>query len=86
VSLETGVVEIAKVALVAPPETVTDAGTVALRLVEERLTTNPPVGAGPLMVTVPAEPVPPMTEAGLRLNELTVGAETVRVVVTLALP
>ena len=55
-----------KVALLAPAVTVTLAGTVAaavLSLIRE--TAAPPVGAGPLRVTVPVEGDPPVTLIGL---------------------
>ena len=55
-----------KVALLAPAATVTLAGTVAaavLSLIRE--TAAPPVGAGPLRVTVPVEGDPPVTLIGL---------------------
>jgi hypothetical protein len=54
------------VALLAPAATVTLAGTVAaaaLSLI--RGTAAPPLGAGPLRVTVPVEGDPPVTLAGL---------------------
>ena len=53
------------VMLVAPAATVTLAGTVAaVGLVFDRVTTAPPVGAGPFNVTVPIEELPPPTVAG----------------------
>jgi len=54
------------VALLAPAATVTLAGTIAaavLSLIRE--TAAPPVGAGPLRVTVPVEGDPPVTLIGL---------------------
>src|SRR3989442_13200954 len=58
-----------KVALVAPSETVTPAGTVAAALLLERETRAPPLGAGPRSVTVPVEdpPRPPLTR--VRVSE-----------------
>jgi len=53
VELETANVLIVNVAVVAPAATVTLAGTVALPVLEARPTTIPPVGAAPLIVTVP---------------------------------
>ena len=70
----------AKLAVVLPAATVTLEGTVATALLLlERVTTAPPDGAGPESVTVPVEAVPPTTEVGLRLTELSVGAVTVKV-------
>ena len=46
-----------------------------------RVTTAPPVGAGPLRVTVPVEGLPPTTEVGFKLMELRIAAVTVRVAV-----
>jgi len=54
------------VALVAPTATVTLAGTVAAALLSLiRETAAPPLGAGPLSVTVPVEGDPPVTLIGL---------------------
>src|SRR3989442_14887467 len=58
-----------KVALVAPSETVTPAGTVAAASLLARETTAPPRGAGPRSVTVPVEEPPPLPLARLRLSE-----------------
>ena len=61
----TAEVVIVNVALVAPAATVTLAGTWAADvLLLVRVTTAPPDGAGPVKVTVPADEVPPVTEAG----------------------
>ena len=55
-----------KVAVVFPAATVTVDGTVALlELLLDKLTTSPPVGAGPVSVTVPNEVLPPRTVVGL---------------------
>ena len=78
----TAEVVIVNVALVAPAATVTLAGTwAAVVLLLVRVTTAPPDGAGPVKVTVPVDEVPPFTEAGLRLTEVSVAAVTVKVVV-----
>lgn len=66
---------------VEPEGTVTVAGTVALELFDVRATAIPPVGAGPLMVTVPVELEPPVTVVGERVMPVTVGALIVRVAV-----
>src|SRR3989442_13379208 len=58
-----------KVALVAPSETVTPAGTVAAALLLARETTAPSRGAGARSVTVPVEERPPVTLVGLRLRD-----------------
>lgn len=70
------------VAVVAPAATVTLAGTVATegRLLD-RMTTAPPVGAGPESVTVPVDGEVPFTVVGLRVRELSVGAVTVKAAV-----
>src|SRR5947199_167983 len=50
------------------------AGTLATPgLLLDRLTTAPPLGAGPLSVTVPVEELPPVTLVGLRLSDESVG-------------
>ena len=55
-----------KVALVAPPGTVTLAGTRAVKgQVADRLTLTPTDGAGPARVTVPVAGLPPATLAGV---------------------
>jgi len=78
----TGLVVTVKVAVVAFAGTVTLAGTCAAAvLLLDRVTTAPPAGAGPFSVTVPVEEVPPITEVGLRVTELSVAAVTVNVVV-----
>ena len=80
VLLETGLVVIVNVAVVAPAVTVTLAGTCAAAvLLLDRVTTAPPAGAGPFSVTVPMQEFPPTTEAGLRLTEFKRGAGAVTV-------
>ena len=75
-SAATGLVVTAKVAVVALGATVTLAGTCAAAvLLLESVTTAPPVGAGPLRVTVPVEELPPTTDEGVRLTEASVTAD-----------
>jgi hypothetical protein len=57
-------VEMVNLAVFAPAATVTLAGKVAAVLVVASVTTIPPVGAGPLIVTVPVLEAPPNTELG----------------------
>jgi len=70
VELKTTEVVISKLTVLAPADTVTDAGTVAAGLLLFNATMAPPVGAGAVRVMVPIEPVPPMTAVGLTLTEL----------------
>jgi hypothetical protein len=80
-------VVIVNVALVAPAATVTDAGAVAAEvLFEDKVTVIPPVGAGPLSVTVPVEGVPAVTVVGLSERADTVGEFTVRVAFSVTAP
>ena len=75
-----------KLAVVAFAATVTLAGAVAADvLLLERVITAPPVGAGPLRVTVPAEDVPPITDRGLRPTELRIAGVTASVAVCVVL-
>ena len=72
----TALVLTVNVALVAPAATVTLEGTLAAPvLLLERATCAPPVGAGPLSVTVPVEDcIPPRALVGFSVNEESVGA------------
>jgi hypothetical protein len=89
--LATGLVVIVNVAEVAPAATVTlDGACAVVVLLLDRETTAPPVGAGPVSLTVPVDEVPPITDAGLTVTPLPlpvrVGGVTVRVAVRLTLP
>ncbi len=87
VLLATGLVLTVKVAVVAFAATVTLEGTVAAAvLLLLRVTTAPPLGAGPLKVTVPVDELPPVTVSGLRLTELGTAAATVNPVLCVVLP
>jgi len=71
-----------KVPEVAPAAIVIVAGTVAtLVLLDASVTVSPPVGAAPLIVTVPVDVVEDAIEVGLSASALTVGAVTVNVAV-----
>ena len=72
-------VVMAKFADVLPSGTVTDAGTVAAALLLLSVTTAPPAGAWAVSVTVPVEPVPPTTDAGFTLTELSAAGTGVTV-------
>ena len=64
-----------KLALVAPAGTNTLEGTRATPLLLESVTCAPPVGAGPLSVTVPVEDcAPPTTLVGFSVSEEREGA------------
>src|SRR5262245_26437133 len=67
----TDLVVIAKVAVVAPAATVTEAGRVAaLILLFVSATTAPPAGAAAPSVTVPLVDAPPITVAGFSATEV----------------
>ena len=72
-----------KVPVDAPAGMSSVAGTVAAAvLLLTSATDAPPAGAGPLRTTVPVAAVPPVTEAGLNVNDETIGdASTVTLVV-----
>jgi len=83
---DTAVVVTVKVAVVEPLATVTLAGTVALLLLDDKLTTTPPDPAEPLSVTVPVELDPPITVAGESDTVVRFAAVMVRVAVFVVLP
>lgn len=72
-SLPTATVVAVNVAVEAVAGTVTEAGTVIVVLEDARVTTVPPVGAGPLRVTVPVDACPPATTEGLKAIDRTTG-------------
>ena len=75
VGAATAVVFAGNVALVDPAGTATLEGTLAAPLLLESATCAPPVGAGPLNVTVPVEDcTPPITLVGFSVSEESVGA------------
>lgn len=84
----TAVVVIEKVVVVAPAATVAVVPTTAEGSLDERLMVRPPAGAGPLMVTVPVEPVRPTTEVGFKVRPfaMTTGAVTLSGAVFVAVP
>jgi hypothetical protein len=69
----TALVLTVKVALLAPARTVTLEGTLATTLLLESITCAPPVGAGPLSVTVPVDCAPPVTLVGFSVTEERLG-------------
>ena len=79
--LETVIVLIGNVAMVAPAATVTFACTGALVLLEERLMPTPPIAAGPDSVTVPVALFPPINDVGEILTLCSEGALRVRTAV-----
>jgi hypothetical protein len=86
VLLATGMVVTVNVPVVALAATGTFAGTVAADvLLLASVTVTPPVGAGPLSVTVPVDEVPPVTVAGFKLTVLGTGAKTVKLALCVVL-
>jgi len=85
VFVDTGVVEIVKAPVVAPPATATVAGTVTAAVtLLVRLTFRPADGATDARVTVPDEVAPPATVFGDAVTELMDGGRMVRSAVTVA--
>jgi hypothetical protein len=72
VSVATAIVEIVNVPVEAPDGIVTEAGTVALELFEEVVTSRPPAGAAPLSVSEPVADAPPGIVEGITENEVRV--------------
>jgi hypothetical protein len=77
VFVPTAIVLIVKLVEVVFSAMVAEAGTEAFPLLLERVTVNPPEGAGLVMVKVPVEGLPPTTEVGLNVSEEATGAVTV---------
>ena len=77
----TALVVTVNVAVLAPAATVSDAGTVANDWLETSFTTNPPVGALAVKVTVPVAVCPPVTLVGetVRVDTRIDGTFTVNV-------
>lgn len=74
------------VADVAPAATVTVAGTTTAAFDDVNVTTNPPAGAGPPIVTVPVTDAPPTTEIGVTASPVTFCVVTISVAVRLRPP
>ena len=75
----TAIVFTVNVTEIFPAGTLTEVGGTAEVLLLESLTAMPPVGAGPLSVTVPVEEAPPVTAVGLRLSDTSEGGLIVSV-------
>jgi hypothetical protein len=72
-AVETAVVLIVKLAVLAPAATVTLDGTVAAASSLDSVTDMPPTGATPLNVTVPVEEPPPVTDTGFVFTDTRAG-------------
>ncbi len=81
-SAETAFVTTVKLAEIEPPATVTWLGTMASPLEEASVTTSPPEGAGPLIVTAPVALLPPTTGLGSTVRYVTDAGWIVRGVLT----
>jgi hypothetical protein len=79
IGVPTAVVFTLNVAVVAPPATVTLAGTVAAGLLLDSATMTPPDSAGTFSVTVPVEDLPPSTVAGFKDTVESAGVGTVTI-------
>lgn len=74
----TALVATVNVAVVFPAATTTLAGAVAYEaLLVHSPTQIPFVGAGAVKVTVPVEELPPVTDTGLSVSELSVGTAVI---------
>ena len=65
----------------APAATMTVLGTEALEELDDRLTTVPPLPAGPFKVTVPVDGLPPITDEGDNTSLVNAAASIVSVAV-----
>ena len=74
----TAMVEIVKVAELCPAGMVIVVGSVAVVLLDERVTVHPPAGAGPVNKIVPVELAPPTTVLGDSESALKFGAAMIR--------
>jgi hypothetical protein len=85
---DTVVVVTVKVAVVAPAAIVSLAGNEDAVLLSDSVTTTPPVGAGPLIVTVPVveDGLVPTTDDGLTATEVRTGGLIARVAVAEVAP
>jgi len=77
--IETGVVEIVNVPVVAPAGTVAVPVTVAFGVLETKAIEAPPAPAGPFRVRVPVAAVPPVTVAGEMVSPVSVAGLIVKV-------
>ena len=85
VPVVTGEVVTVNVAVLAFAGTVTLTGTAASELLLLSETKAPDEGAEPFRVTVPVDELPPTTEFGLKVSEVTWGGVTVSPVVRVLL-
>jgi len=84
---DTGVVVIGKFTDIVLAGTITVAGVVAmLVLLLLKFMVAPSGGAGPVRVTVPVDCVPPLTELGLTVIELSTAAVTVKFAILVIVP
>ena len=79
----TGRVLTVNVPEVVPPAMTTLAGTEARLLAEASLTERPLAGADEVIVTVPVEELPPMTESGFNTADFRPGALMIRLALAL---
>lgn len=82
----TAEVVIVNVVEVAPAATVTELGTVAELLFDDKLTTVPPGPACPASVTVPTAELPPPTELGATVRPEIVAGRSVKAAVAVLPP